>query len=290
MTERFRVIDAHQHFWDLAKVDYPWLTTELGSIHRTFDVADVEPDVAASQVDDVILVQAAGSYADTDAMIAIADRWERVVGIVAWLPLEDPAEAARALERYRRDSRIVGIRHQIHDEPDPDWILQDSVFEGLRLVERAGLAYDVVSVLPRHLEHVPRLAAAFPNLQVVIDHLAKPAIADRGWEPWASLLTAAAAAPNVTAKLSGLDTAAGPDYGASDLEPYVQHALAQFGADRLMFGSDWPVSTLAGGYARWWDVVAEVLVPLTVDERTAIYAGTAARVYAINPQQEGGAS
>jgi L-fuconolactonase len=290
MIEDFRVIDAHQHFWDLGKVDYPWLTPELGSIHRTFDVPDVEPEVAASPVDDVILVQAAGSYADTDAMIAIADRWERVVGIVAWLPLDDPDEAATALERYRRDPRIVGIRHQIHDEPDPDWILQDSVLQGLRLVEQAGLAYDVVSVLPRHLEHVPRLAAEFPNLQIVIDHLAKPAIADRGWEPWASLLAAAAAAPNVSAKLSGLDTAAGPDYRPSDVESYVQHALLQFGVDRLMFGSDWPVSMLAGGYMRWWDVVAEVLAPLTPDERSAVYAGTAARVYALKPKQKGGTS
>lgn len=289
VNETFRVIDAHQHFWDLDRVDYPWLTAELGPIHRTFDVVDVEPHVAASPVDDVILVQAAGSYADTDAMIAIADRWERVVGIVAWLPLDDPAEAAQALERYQRDSRIVGIRHQIHDEPDPDWILRDEVFEGLRLVEQAGLAYDVVAVLPRHLEHVPRLAAAFPNLRIVIDHLAKPAVAEKGWEPWASLLSAAAAAPNVTAKISGLDTAAGTGYAASDLEPYIQHALDQFGADRLMFGSDWPVSTLAGGYARWWDVSAEVLDPLTVDDRSAIYAGTAARVYALE-SQEGGAS
>ncbi|CAN5565478.1 amidohydrolase family protein [soil metagenome] len=290
MIDNARVIDSHQHFWDLKKVEYPWLTAELGSIHRTFEVADVEPDVAASPIDDVILVQAAGSYEDTEAMIAVADRWERVIGIVAWLPLDRPAEAAHALERYRADARIVGIRHQIHDEPDPDWILQDSVFEGLRLVEAAGLAYDVVAVLPRHLEHVPRLAAAFPNLQIVIDHAAKPPIADRGWEPWAALLTAAAAAPNVTAKLSGLDTAAGPGYGAADLEPYVHHALSQFGADRLMFGSDWPVSTLAGGYARWWDALAEVLAPLTAYDRSAIYGGTAARVYALKPQQEGGLS
>jgi L-fuconolactonase len=285
MIDGFRVIDSHQHFWDLDRVDYPWLTAELGPVYRTFDVADVEPDVAASPVDDVILVQAAGSYADTDAMIAIADRWERVVGIVAWLPLDQPAEAARALERYHRDSRIVGIRHQIHDEPDPDWILQDTVFEGLRLVEQAGLACDVVSVLPRHLEHVPRLAAAFPSLHIVIDHLAKPAISDKDWEPWATLLTAAAAAPNVTAKISGLDTAAGPGYGASDLEPYVRHALEQFGADRLMFGSDWPISTLADGYTRWWDVVAEVLGPLRADERSAIYGRTAARVYGLKPQE-----
>lgn len=285
MSETFRVIDAHQHFWDLDKVDYPWLTAELGPVYRTFDVADVEPDIATSPVDDVILVQAAGSYADTDAMIAIADRWERVVGIVGWLPLDHPAEAARALERYRGDSRIVGIRHQIHDEPDPDWILQDAVCEGLRLVEQAGLAYDVVSVLPRHLEHVPRLAAAFPDLQIVIDHLAKPAVAEQQWEPWASLLTAAAQAPNVTAKISGLDTAAGPGYAAADVEPYVQHALAQFGADRLMFGSDWPISTLAGGYTRWWDVIAEVLAPLPLAERSAIYGRTAARVYGIKPQE-----
>lgn len=276
------VIDSHLHLWDIEQGSYPWLTPEAGGIYRTFAVADAEPELAAANVDHAVLVQAADSYEDTAAMLAIVDAWPRAAAVVGWVPLTRPTEAAPVLEQYAADPRVVGIRHLIHDDPDPDWLLRDDVARGLDLVQAAGLAYDVVAVLPRHLEHVPVLARRYPALPLVIDHLAKPPIAAKAWEPWADLITAAAAYPNVSAKVSGLDTAADPaTYTAADLRPYLDHALGCFGPERLMFGSDWPVSTLAGGYARWWEVLGELLQQLSPSERGDILGGTALRTYGI---------
>ncbi|MFD1858423.1 hypothetical protein EHW97_04705 [Aeromicrobium camelliae] len=284
MIDGLRVIDAHQHLWDLETGEYSWLTPEAGAIYRSFQVEDAEPLVAASGVDDIVLVQAAGNLADTRAMIGAADRWERVVGIVAWAPLTDEAATAQVLEEYATDRRIVGVRHQNHDEPDPDWLVRADVARGLARVEQAGLSYDVIAVVPRHLELVPVLAERFPELRLVIDHLAKPPLAAGDLREWEASLRRAAAYPQVTAKVSGLDTAAAPGYTAADLRPALDIALECFGAERLMFGTDWPVSVLGGGYARWWEVLCELLEPLTTEERAAILADTAAAVYRITQE------
>lgn len=279
MIDGIRVVDAHQHFWDLSDGGYPWLGPEFGAIHRSFGVADVEPLAAAAGVDDVVLVQADDTLADTEAMIRIADAWSRVAGIVAWAPLADATALDGVLERYASDPRIVGIRHLMHDEPDADWVIGDAVGTGLARLATEGLSFDVVAVLPRHLEHVPTLATRHPSLRIVVDHLAKPGIAAEEWQPWAELIAAAASFPNVTAKISGLDTASGDRYTVPAIGPYLDHALEHFGADRLMFGSDWPVNLLAQGYERWWSTVVELVAPLSAAERAAILGGTARSVY-----------
>ncbi|MDH2394115.1 amidohydrolase family protein [Streptomyces sp. HNM0663] len=280
MADNARVVDAHQHFWNLGSDGYSWITPEFGVLNNTFGVADVEELADAAGVDDVVLVQADDTLEDTEAMLAIADAWPRVAGVVAWAPLTDEQALGPVLDRYAADVRVVGLRHLMHDEPDPDWTVRADVLKGLAAAGRVGLAYDVVAVLPRHLEHVPALAEQFPTMNIVIDHLAKPPIAAGGWEPWAGLLAAAAEFPNVSAKISGLDTAADPDdYNAKALSRYVDHALQAFGPQRLMFGSDWPVSTLAGGYLAWWQTVLKLLDGLSPDERRAVLGGTARKVY-----------
>lgn len=281
MIDGTRTVDAHQHFWDLSGGGYSWLAPDLGEIHRSFGVADVEPLAAAAGVDDVVLVQADDSLEDTEAMIQIADEWNRVVGIVAWAPLADAHALDSVLERYAADPRIVGIRHLMHDEPDPDWVMGQAVGWGLARLAERGLSFDVVAVLPRHLEHVSTLAARHPSLRIVIDHLAKPEIATGAWQPWAGLLAEAAAFPNVHAKVSGLDTASGDRCTVAAIRPYVDHALEHFGADRLMFGSDWPVNVLAQGYAGWWSTVADLVAPLSTGERSSILGGTARTVYGL---------
>ena len=281
-VDGIEVIDAHQHFWDPATGRYPWLTPELGPIYRAYGPDEAEPHLAATAVDRCILVQAADSYADTESMLAVAATWPRVAAVVGWVPLTRAAEAAEALERYTTDARLVGVRHLIHDDPDPDWLLRADVADGLDLLDRRGLSFDVVAVLPRHLEHVPVLAEAHPTLRLIIDHLAKPPIAAGEWEPWARLLSAAARYPNVAAKVSGLDTAADPrTYTAADLRRYLDHAIDCFGPDRLLFGTDWPISELAGGYERWWEVVVELLAPLAEDERRAILGDNARQWYRV---------
>ncbi|WP_326639832.1 amidohydrolase family protein [Nonomuraea fuscirosea] len=275
------VVDAHQHFWNLETGSYPWLTPESGPIFRTFEPEELLPQLAAAGVDRTVLVQSMDSSADTGAMLAQADAYDVVGAVVGWVPLTRPEEAAGALERYRRHPKFAGIRHLIHDEPDPDWLLQDTVIEGLRLLAAADLPFDVVAVLPRHLEHVPVLAERVPGLRMVIDHLAKPPIREKGWEPWASLLARAAACPGVYAKVSGLNTAAAPDWTGEDLRPYVEHAVELFGPDRLMFGSDWPVVTLAGDYARVWRETRVALSGLDEAGKAQVLGGTATRFYRI---------
>jgi L-fuconolactonase len=179
----------------------------------------------------------------------------------------------------------VGVRHLINVEPDPDWVVRKPVLESLALLAERGLCFDLVAILPRHLEHVPAIAAAAPRLRLVIDHLAKPPIATREWEPWASLIARAAEAPNVFAKVSGLDTAAQPGWTADDLSPYVDHALAAFGADRLLWGSDWPVSILGGGYARVWQEMNRLFARFSSLERDQLLGMTATRVYRLEQRR-----
>ncbi|MFC4010371.1 amidohydrolase family protein [Nonomuraea purpurea] len=276
------VVDAHQHFWNVETGSYPWLTPEHGPIFRTFEPEELLPQLAAAGVGRTVLVQAMDSYADTDAMLAQADAHDVIGAVVGWVPLERPGEAAGALERYRRHPRFAGVRHLIHDEPDPDWVLREPVIEGLKLLAAAGLPFDVVAVLPRHLEHVPVLAERVPGLRMVIDHLAKPPIKEKGWEPWASLLARAAEVPGVHAKVSGLNTAADAEtWTAEDLRPYVEHALEVFGPGRLMFGSDWPVALLAGDYAKVWRETGALLSGLSAADRADVLGGTATRFYGI---------
>lgn len=276
------VIDSHQHFWNLETGSYPWLTAELEPIFRTFTPEELIPQLAAAGVDRTVLVQSMDSYADTDAMLAQADAYDFIAAVVGWVPLDRPGEAAEALERYGRHPKFAGVRHLIHDDPDPDWVIQDSVVEGLGLLAAAGLPFDVVAVLPRHLEHVAFLAERVPGLRLVIDHLAKPPIAEKGWEPWASLIARAAEHPNVYAKISGLNTAADAEsWTAEDLRPYVEHAVEAFGPERLMFGGDWPVALLAGDYAKVWKETGVLLSGLDEAARNAVLGGTAARFYGI---------
>ena len=277
-----RKIDTHQHFWNLQEVAYPWLTPASGSIYRTFEPSELEPQLQAAGIDGTVLVQSANSYADTDSMLRHADSYAWIMAVIGWVPLLDPHETATGLDRYTAHPKFRGIRHLIHDEPNPDWILQERVLEGLQQLSDRRLIYEVVAVFPNHLKHLPRLAERFPDLTLIIDHLAKPPIKERLMEPWASQLADAARYPNVYAKISGLNTAADPEnWSAADLKPYVDHALSCFGAERLMFGSDWPVCTLAGDYAMVWHETNQVLADRTPEEIEAILGGTAARVYRI---------
>jgi L-fuconolactonase len=279
-TMATRKIDTHQHYWNLQTGNYSWLKPEYGPLYRTYEPPELAPQLDAAGIDGTVVVQSANSYADTDAMLRQADMYTWIAAVIGWVPLVEPVEAANALDRYQRHAKFRGIRHLIHDEPDPDWVVQDRVLEGLQAVADRGLIFEVVAVFPNHLKHVPALAERFPNLTLVIDHLAKPPIKDGAMEPWAGQLANAAQYPNVYAKVSGLNTAADPEHwSAADLKPYIDHAIDCFGAQRLMFGSDWPVCVLAGDYARVWAETNRALDGRSDDEIAALLGGTAMRVY-----------
>jgi L-fuconolactonase len=275
-------IDTHQHFWNLDAVEYPWLGPQHGRIFRTYEPPELEPQLRASGIDRTVVVQAANSYADTDYMIEQADRYDWIGAVIGWVPLLKPEEAARALDQYARHPKFRGIRHLIHDEPDPDWIMQKQALGGLQVLADRNLIFEVVAVFPHHLKHVPALAERFPSLTLIIDHLAKPPIKDRVMEPWSTQLADAARYPNVCAKISGLNTAADlENWSAADLKPYIDFAIEQFGVERIMWGSDWPVCELAGDYHTVWTETNRALAGRPQAEIDAVLGGTAMRVYTL---------
>ncbi|MEA9984268.1 amidohydrolase family protein [Subtercola sp. RTI3] len=279
------VIDSHQHVWNPHLVTYDWLETGMPLLNRLIDFAELRPSLADAGIDATVLVQSADNDVDTDYMLAVAAQNPEVAGVVAYIPLDRPDEAAARLEVLAKNPLVVGVRNLIHDQPDPDWMLQPQVEESLTLLDRAGLPFDYVAVLPRHLENLAGIGERHPNLTIVIDHLAKPPIGGRGREPWWSLIARAAENPRVVAKISGLYSSVGDvsDWSAEGIRPFIDHAIESFGAARLMYGGDWPVCQLAGGYARVWEGLAEVLASaVTHEEQSAIYGHTAQSVYSLD--------
>ncbi len=273
-------IDAHQHFWNLERVAYPWLKPEHGVLNRSFTPEELEPQLLAAGISGTVLVQAANGFEDTRSMLEQAEQFAWIKAVVGWIPLTEPEIAARALEVFGAHPKFKGVRHLIHDEPDADYLLKPEVLTTLEMLAEQNLTFDVVSVLPRHLEIAALVATKIPKLKMVIDHLSKPPIFARGWQPWADLLKAASEHENVYAKVSGLNTAADWEtWNASQLEPYVVHAFGCFGAERLMFGSDHPVAILAGDYTKVWQETNVLLEKLTADQKAQILGGTAARFY-----------
>lgn len=280
------IVDCHQHFWDLDKVEYSWLIPAYGPIYRTFTPAELEPQLRAAGVDRTVLVQSANNLPDTDAMLAQATEHDWIGAVVGWVPLEDAKEAARKLdEEYLLHPKFKGMRHLNHDEADPDWLVRPTVLAGLKELQARKLVYEVVAVYPLHLGHVPTLAAALPDLTIVVDHLAKPPIASGDLSAWKTDLRAAAAFPNVLAKVSGLNTTTkdAERWNGGDLLEAIGFAIEVFGIDRLMVGSDWPVAILAGDYQKVWTETRRVFerLGLSPAERRAIEGGNAERVYGI---------
>ena len=273
------IVDTHQHFWNLDVLEYWWLNESLGPLYRTYSPQELAPQLRAAGVSQTVLVQSANSYDDTRYMLRKADEFAWIAGVVGWVPLWNPREAEVMLSRFAAHPKFRGVRHLIHEEQNPAWLLQDTVIEGLRLLAERGLTFDAVPVRPEELATVATAAEQVPELRVVIDHLAKPPIKEGGWQPWADILRRCAELPNVYAKISGLNTAAPENWTASDLQPYVDYAAELFGAERLMFGSDWPVAVLAGTYQQVKDETQTVLAGLNAEQKNAIWSETATAFY-----------
>lgn len=276
------IVDAHHHLWDLDVRDQPW-THELPEIHRSFRPADLEPLAAAAGVTKSVLVQTIVVADETPEMLAIADDSPLIQAVVGWVDLTAPdvAERIAALRAGRGGGSLRGIRHQVQGEPDGDWLVRPDVLRGMDALAEAGLVYDFV-VQAHQLPSCVRVARARPELGFVLDHCGKPPIAAGEIESWAADIRELGRLENVTCKLSGLVTEADhASWITADLRPYADAVLAAFGPDRLMFGSDWPVCTLAAPYERVLESALELTAGLSADERGAVFAGTAARVYGL---------
>jgi L-fuconolactonase len=275
-------VDAHHHVWDLSVRDQDWITgPELQPLRRNFTVTDLEPEAWAAGVDRTVLVQTITVPEETPEFLALAAEHDLIGAVVGWTDLTRPgiADELARLRELPGGQYLKGIRHQVQGEADPEWLLRPDVRRGLAAVADAGLAYDLV-VLPHQLPACVRAAAHHDGLTFVLDHLGKPPIASGQLEPWATALRSLAALPNTVCKLSGLVTEADwKTWSTADLLPYADVTLDAFGAHRLMFGSDWPVCTLAATYGQVADVAAELTTALGASERAEVFAGTATRVY-----------
>jgi L-fuconolactonase len=270
-------IDAHQHFWRIDRGDYGWLTPAQGVIYRDFVPADLLPIVARRGIDATILVQAAPTIAETRFLLELAVATEVVAGVVGWAPF-DARDAPDEIAALAADRRLVGLRPMVQDEADDDWLRRPALRAAFDAVIAHRLVFDAL-VLPRHLPRLAHVLERHPNLSVVVDHGAKPRIREGEMAMWRADMAIIAAHPNVTCKLSGLVTEAPADAGLATLQPYIDALLELFGPRRLIWGSDWPVVELAGGYDRWHALAQEALRELDIADRRAVFGGNAVRVY-----------
>jgi L-fuconolactonase len=275
------IVDAHHHLWDLSVRDQDWITDPpMGAIRRSF----LEPDfvAAAPDVSTSVLVQTVCVPEETPEFLAIAASSDVVGAVVGWTDLTSAAvgDALTSLVDGPDGSWLRGIRHQVQSEPDPEWLCRKDVWHGLAQVGAHGLLYELLT-LPHQLPAARRTVAALPQVQFVVDHCSKPAIGSDPGE-WAELVRSLAAHENVTCKLSGLVTEADwKSWDVAQLRPYFEVVLDAFGADRLMFGSDWPVCLLAATYDEWLGAARELVSELSPSEQAEIFSGTARRIYAL---------
>ena len=270
------IIDSHQHFWQVGRFDYPWMSSDLGVLYRDYLPDDLAPIL--NGVKQTVLVQASNSLAESRWLLDLADANDFIAGVVGWVDLMS-VKIDTQLDELCARPKFKGVRHLVESEPHDDWLVQPAVLSGLRKLSERGLSYDLL-VHTRHLKYMPHIAESCPDLPLVIDHLAKPPIARNEIKEWSEALKPVARYPNIHCKLSGLVTEANwGSWQTDDLRPYVDYALELFGPDRMMFGSDYPVCLLAASYDRVLGSFQELLGD---SDRDKIFSKNAARFYRLN--------
>ena len=277
-------IDAHQHFWDPGRYTYPWMAGDaMDPVRRAFGPDDLRPSLRVAHIDATVLVQTLSSLAETREFLQLAAATDVVRGVVGWVDLTSPSVGDDLDELLDGPSGrwLVGIRHQVHDEPDPDWLRRDDVRRGLAAVQRRGLTYDLL-VRAREIPAATDAVRRFPELRFVLDHIAKPRIAAGQDDPWMLGMPTLAAEPNVSVKLSGMVTEADwASWTPDDLRPFVGRVVDWFTPQRLLFGSDWPVCLLAGSYEAVLAGLTAALPAMSPSELERVFGGNAERTYGI---------
>lgn len=274
-------IDSHHHFWTYDPVEYGWIDDSMRAIRRDFLPEHLRAEIASAGVDGVISVQARQNLVETQWLLDFAAQHRFIHGVVGWVELVSPHVAA-VLERFTASSKLCSVRHVIQGEPDADFILRPDFNRGIRELQKFGLTYDIL-IFAHHLPQTIRFVDAHPDQVFVLDHLAKPRIKDDQIEPWQTHLRELARRPNVYCKASGLVTEADfTTWTEPQLQRYFDVALAAFGPQRLMFGSDWPVCLVACDYGRWQQLVSRWIKQLSATEQARILSGTAIEAYKLN--------
>ena len=278
------IVDSHQHFWQVGRFDYPWMSPEVDALCHDYLPQMIEPILRRNGVDQTILVQASNSFDETRWLLSLADENAFIAGVVGWVDLQS-ADVARQLDEFVARPKFKGVRHLVESEPTDDWLIQESVLNGLRQLSSRGLSYDLL-VHTRHLKHAKRIADECPELHLVVDHLAKPPVARGEIDEWARHLKEIALCPNVWCKLSGLVTEANwANWRVEDLKPYVEMVLEYFGPARMMFGSDWPVCLLAASYDQVRASFEMLLAGLNEKDKRRIFSESAIEFYRIDDEE-----
>ncbi|MFT4161956.1 amidohydrolase family protein [Shinella sp.] len=273
------IVDAHHHLWRVGRGDYHWMSPDMPVLARDYLADDLRPVLRRAGVDRTVVVQAAQTEAETDFLLSLAAETDFIAGVVGWLDFEDAAFPAK-LEALMRRPKFVGLRPMLQDHADDGYVLRPAVLDNIRHLAAAGAAFDILT-FPRHLPIILRMLDAVPGIRAVVDHLSKPPVASGRLEGWAEDMTRLAAHPGLHCKVSGLVTEADhAGWAPGDLTPYVRHVFDVFGADRLMFGSDWPVCLLAASYAEVLNAARGILDPLLdADGMAQVFGGNAVSFY-----------
>jgi L-fuconolactonase len=281
VSERYKRIDSHQHFWQYSPAEHAWMTEEMSSIRRDFLPSDLKPLLEGLGFAGCVAVQARQNLAETRWLLDLAGQHEFIRGVVGWVDLRS-AELDRQLREFAGNRKLVGIRHVVQDETDDEFMLREEFRRGIARLAEFGLAYDLL-IYPRQLRAAIRLVEEFPKQRFVLDHIAKPPIAEGRIEPWASGVRRLAQAPNVSCKVSGMVTEARwKGWQGSDFRPYLEVIFEAFGTERLMIGSDWPVCTVSAAYESAMGIVLDYIAQLGAEEKDGILGGNCIKFYRLS--------
>jgi L-fuconolactonase len=272
------LIDAHHHLWQYNARDYVWMTGSMSGLRRDYLIPELQTVINQSGVEGTVAVQARQTIEETEWLLHLAGRNPFLLGVVGWVPLCAP-DVAGHLEQFARNLKLKGVRHVLHDESDDFYMLRDDFNRGVNLLPSFRLAYDIL-IFERHLPQTIQFVDRHPNHVFIVDHIAKPKIRENSLSPWKENILELARRDNVYCKVSGMATEA--DWGAwtaGQLQPYFDVVLSAFGSARLMFGSDWPVLTLAATYKTWVETFHGFIASLSSDEQEDICWRTARRAY-----------
>jgi L-fuconolactonase len=273
-------IDAHQHFWHYSPQEYGWIGPDMAVLKQDRLPGDLAPLPKEANLDGTVAIQARQTLVETQWLLDLADRFPFIEGVVGWADLCS-TDLSGQLERFGTHPKFRGVRHVVQDEPDDRFMLREDFLRGIGALAEFGLTYDLL-IFPRHLSVACQVVARFPDQPFVLDHIAKPVIRDGVLEPWATDIRRLAAFPNVWCKVSGLVTEVDwHRWHFADFRPYLDVVLEAFGSERLMFGSDWPVCTLASSYADVVGIVHDHIEALSSGEQAAVWGQTATRFYGL---------
>jgi L-fuconolactonase len=279
-NEAFMKIDSHQHFWVYGEEEYGWIGDGMEVLKRDFLPVDLEPQLLAAGLDGSIAVQARQTLEETRWLLKLADEFDIVKGVVGWVDLRS-SDLQAQLEEFSSDPHFCGVRHILQSEPDDEYMLRKDFLRGISSLAGFDLVYEIL-IFQRHLPAAVKLVEQFPDQPFILDHLAKPLIKDGILTPWTADIQKLAQYPNVMCKLSGMVTEADwQHWQQDDFAPYIEAVFEAFGANRILYGSDWPVCLLAGSYQQVHSLVEDYVKKLSKKEQAAVWGGNAVRFYGL---------